>query len=148
VLVLTTAVVVATLVTQGLSLAPLVNRSGIALEPEHTAREEARTRRRLAGVGLEHLDQLADLDAAPTAALEQARRALDARLQHDQQEPGEQGQGAGSVLAAYRQIRREVIALQGGELRRLYEDHEISDTTRRHLQFDLDREESALAEGP
>jgi CPA1 family monovalent cation:H+ antiporter len=41
-----------------------------------------------------------------------------------------------------------VIALQGGELRRLYEDHEISDTTRRHLQYDLDREESALAEGP
>ncbi|MEY9834999.1 Na+/H+ antiporter [Streptacidiphilus sp. EB103A] len=152
VLVLTTAVVVTTLVAQGLSLAPLVNRSGIALEPEHTAREEARTRRRLAGVGLEHLDQLADLDAAPTAALEQARRALDARLQHDQQEPGEQGQGhgqgGGSVLAAYRQIRREVIALQGGELRRLYEQHEISDTTRRHLQYDLDREESALAEGP
>ena len=151
VLVLTTAVVVATLVAQGLSLAPLVNRSGIALEPEHTAREEARTRRRLAGVGLEHLDQLADLDAAPTAALEQARRALDARLQHDQQEPGEhngQGHGSGSVLAAYRQIRREVIALQGGELRRLYEEHEISDTTRRHLQYDLDREESALAEGP
>ena len=149
VLVLTTAVVVTTLVAQGLSLAPLVNRSGIALEPEHTAREEARTRRRLAGVGLEHLDQLADLDAAPTAALEQARRALDARLQHDQQEPGEQGQDTGgSVLAAYRQIRREVIALQGGELRRLYEDHEISDTTRRHLQYDLDREESALAEGP
>lgn len=52
VLVLTTGVVVFTLVRQGFTLAPVVRWSGIALEPEHTARKEARARAGLAKAGL------------------------------------------------------------------------------------------------
>ncbi|WP_275467126.1 cation:proton antiporter [Streptomyces noursei] len=50
VLVLTTGVVVFTLVLRGFTLAPVVRWSGIALEPEHTAREEARARAGLAKI--------------------------------------------------------------------------------------------------
>uniref|UniRef100_UPI001E5D788A cation:proton antiporter domain-containing protein n=1 Tax=Streptacidiphilus jeojiense TaxID=436229 RepID=UPI001E5D788A len=82
VLVLTTAVVVFTLVVQGLSLAPLVNRSGLALEPQDTAREQEHARQQIARAGLDYLDQLADLGAAPEAALDRVRLALDARLRH------------------------------------------------------------------
>jgi Na+/H+ antiporter len=146
VLVLTTAVVVFTLVVQGLSLEPLVNHSGLALEPEHTAREEAQARESLTLAGLAHVDQLTDLESAPEAAIDRVRRNLDARLRQNE-DPGEQDLNGTSVLTAYHQLRREVIAVQSTELRRLYDDHQISDTTRRQLQHDLDLEEAGLPGG-
>ncbi|GAA2752397.1 Na+/H+ antiporter [Kitasatospora cinereorecta] len=139
VLVLTTAVVVFTLVVQGLSLAPVVNRSGLALEPEHTAREEEQARKALTRAGLAHLDQLADLETIPGHVVDRVRRGLEAKLEHDN-EPV-----AGTpALVVYRELRHEVIAVQTTELRRLYDDHRISDTTRRQLQRDLDLEETGL----
>ncbi|MBV6700431.1 Na+/H+ antiporter [Kitasatospora aureofaciens] len=144
ILVLTTAVVVFTLVVQGLSLAPLVQRSGLALEPEHTAREEAGARASLARAGLAHLDQLADLESVPDHVLDRIRRGLEARLRHADDPDDSPGADA---LAAYRDIRREVITVQNGELHRLYDDHCISDTTLRRLQRDLDLEEAGLG-GP
>ncbi|MFC1412866.1 Na+/H+ antiporter [Streptacidiphilus sp. N1-12] len=146
VLVLTTAVVVFTLVVQGLSLAPLVNRSGLALEPQDTAREQEHARQRLARAGLAYLDQLADLDAAPQAALERVRLALDARLRHslaqDLRDPSTE---QASFLHVYQQLRREVIAVQSTELQGMYDSHQISDSTRRQLQHDLDLEESGIS---
>jgi NhaP-type Na+/H+ or K+/H+ antiporter len=148
VLVLTTAVVVFTLVVQGLSLAPLVNRSGLALEPRDTAREQERARQRLARAGLDYLDQLADLGAAPEAALERVRLALDARLRHSlAQDPQDHGTGEAPFLQVYLQLRHEVIAVQGTELQGMYDTHQISDSTRRQLQYDLDLEESGINGG-
>ncbi|WP_370066826.1 Na+/H+ antiporter [Streptacidiphilus sp. MAP5-3] len=144
VLTLTTAVVIFTLVVQGLSLAGVVNRSGLALEPEHTAREESRTRLALTRAGLVHLDEIAELEAVPEVALDRVRRRLDAQLDHNT-DADENGASDGqTTLVAYRDLRRDVIAIQSTELRRLYEDHQISDTTRRHLQHELDLEETAL----
>ncbi|MFB8179169.1 cation:proton antiporter [Streptomyces sp. NPDC055966] len=60
ILTLTTGTVAVTLVFQGFTLAPVVRRSGIALEPEHTAREEARTRRHIARAALDELKLLGD----------------------------------------------------------------------------------------
>jgi len=144
VLVLTTAVVVFTLIVQGLSLAGVVKRSGLAVQPEHTQREETRTRDRLARVGLDHLDQLTDLETVPQTAIEQTRRALNTRLDHTQDPDGTPARDNADLLAAYRGLRREVIALQSTELRRLYDEHQVSDTTRRNLQRDLDLEDAAL----
>ncbi|TQF02854.1 Na+/H+ antiporter [Kitasatospora acidiphila] len=142
VLVLTTSVVIFTLVVQGLTLAGVVNRSGLALEPEHTAREETDARDSLNRAGLDHVEHLAALEVMPETALDRARRGLSARL--DRSADGSEG---GTADTAYRQLRREVIAVQNTELHRLYEEHLISDTTRRRLQHDLDREEAALG-GP
>ncbi|MFJ9610448.1 Na+/H+ antiporter [Kitasatospora sp. NPDC101176] len=139
VLVLTTAVVVFTLVVQGLTLAAVVNRSGLALEPEHTAREEDDTRDALNRAALHHVEHLAELEAVPDTALDRVRRALTARLDRTPETPD-----GTTADTAYRQLRREVIAVQGAELHRLYDDHRISDTTRRRLQHDLDREDAAL----
>ncbi|MFJ1708419.1 Na+/H+ antiporter [Kitasatospora sp. NPDC088346] len=139
VLVLTTAVVVFTLVVQGLTLAAVVNRSGLALEPEHTAREEDDARDALNRAALEHVEHLATLETMPDTALDRVRRSLNARL--DRSPEGPDGSTAD---AAHRQLRHEVIAVQNNELHRLYDEHRISDTTRRRLQHDLDREEAAL----
>ena len=141
VLVLTTAVVVFTLVVQGLSLAPLVNRSGLALEPRHTAREEAAARDALNRAALGHIDRLTGLETHPEAALARMRRGLAARLDSS-------GDGAApdGVTGAYLELRHEVIGVQNAELLRLYDAHEISDMTRRRLQNDLDREDAGLGE--
>jgi CPA1 family monovalent cation:H+ antiporter len=142
VLVLTTAVVVLTLVVQGLTLAPVVNRSGLALEPEHTAREEAGARDALNRAALAHIEQLALLDAQPAHALDRVRRGLAARLDH-----GADDTGGAPADSAYRALRHAVIALQSTELRRLYDEHRISAATLRSLQHDLDREDAALGGG-
>ncbi|MGW2250615.1 Na+/H+ antiporter [Kitasatospora sp. NPDC001660] len=139
VLVLTTAVVVFTLVVQGFTLAAVVNRSGLALEPEHTVREEDDARDALNRAALDHVEDLAELEALSDIAVDRVRRALTARLDRTP----ETSDGT-TADAAYRQLRREVIAAQSTELRRLYDEHRISDTTRRRLQHDLDREEAAL----
>jgi len=125
---------------QGLTLAPVVNRSGLALEPEHTAREEAGAREALDLAALDHVEQLEMVEAMPPAAVDRARRNLAARL-----DQGEDTDGV-TADAAYRTLRREVIAVQSDELRRLYAANRISDTTRRRLQQDLDRQEAALEE--
>jgi Na+/H+ antiporter len=147
VLTLTTGVVVLTLVVQGFTLAPVVRRSGIALEPHHTAREEARARDSLARVGLLYLDQLADPDAAPQPGIVRLRRDLEARLDHDAHETNlEPADSPAATAAAYRELRRAVIGVETRELQRLYDDHQVSDTTRRRIQRALDLEETGLTE--
>lgn len=148
VLVLTTSVVVVTLVVQGFTLAPVVRRSGIALEPDHTEREEATARCSLAGAGIRRLDELAALEAAPDVVLDRLRRGLTARLDdaRDRLADSNGGAPAESADLVYRQLRRDLIAVEAKELLRLYDEHAISDTTRRRLQRSLDLEEARLAD--
>lgn len=138
VMVLTTAVVVLTLVVQGLSLAAVVGRSGLAVQPEHTADEEAGARATLDRAALTHLAHLAGTEAAPDGALARAHDHHTARLDNPATPE------TADPDADYRALRRDILTLQRDELRRLYDTHAISDTTRRRLQLDLDREESAL----
>lgn len=145
VLVITTGVVVATLVLQGFTLAPVVRWSGIALEPEHTAREETRARAALARAGLSHLEELADLEAAPAVVIDQIRRSLRTRLDASGDHP-ETGTPPEGTAAAYRALRQAVIAAETAELQRLYADNEISDVTRRRLQRALDLEDAGLGD--
>ncbi|QIB47207.1 MULTISPECIES: Na+/H+ antiporter [Streptomyces] len=147
VLVLTTSVVVVTLVVQGFTLAPVVRRSGIALEPDHTEREEASARCRLADAGIRRLDEMSELEAVPEVVVDRLRRGLQARLEHARERLDENGDAtAESADHVYRQLRRDLIAVEAAELRHLYDEHRISDTTRRRLQRSLDLEEARLAD--
>jgi CPA1 family monovalent cation:H+ antiporter len=51
-----------------------------------------------------------------------------------------------SADLVYRQLRRDLITVEAGELQRLYDAHAISDTTRRRLQRALDLEEARLTD--
>ncbi|GHJ39266.1 Na+/H+ antiporter [Streptomyces sp. TS71-3] len=149
VLVLTTSVVVLTLVVQGFTLAPVVNRSGIALEPDHTEREEAGARYRLAGAGMRRLEELSGLEAVPEVVLDRLRRSLSARLDSSRERLADSGDDdtvPESAEGTYRQLRRHLITVEAQELQRLYDEHRISDTTRRKLQRSLDLEEARLAD--
>ncbi|MEV4742890.1 Na+/H+ antiporter [Streptomyces sp. NPDC049555] len=146
VLTLTTGVIALTLVVQGFTLAPLVRRSGIALEPEHTAREEARARGSLAHAALLHLEKLVDLEAVPTAVADQLRRDLENRLGAVDEAGTDETAGLRFAIADHRAMRRALIDVESEELQRLYETHAISDTTRRRIQRSLDLEDLGLAD--
>lgn len=144
---LTTGVVVLTLVVQGFTLAPVVRRSGIALEPEHTAREEAQARDALSRAGLSYLDQLDDLEAVPESVIVPLRRQLEAELEpRDGVAGSDRYADPSGLAAAHRELRRALIGVQSRELRRLYEANLVGDGTWRNVQRALDLEEAGLRE--
>jgi CPA1 family monovalent cation:H+ antiporter len=120
VLLLATATIVISLVVQGSTLAPLVERAGVIRAEEDARHEQAIARLRLAEVGLEHLEQVSDLEAVPDVVIDRLRGGLQARLERtrarmDDDEP------TSSTAASYRQLRRDLLAVEGAELTRLYE---------------------------
>lgn len=144
VLLLTTAVIVVTLVVQGFTLAPLVGRAGIALDPFTVRQEHQRARLHLAKTGLAHLEQLAETESAPEFAVDQLRHSWQARIDrikdHDTTDPDS------SAGAAYLRLRRELLHVESTELTRLYETGVISDATRRRIQRQLDLEHAGLGD--
>ncbi|GHI85970.1 hypothetical protein ACWGF3_08430 [Streptomyces xanthophaeus] len=118
-------------------------RSGIALEPDHTEREEASARCSLATAGIRRLDEMSDIEAVRDVVADRLRRSLQARLDHarDRLDEADLAESADHV---YRLLRRDLIRVEAVELQRLYDEHHISDTTRQRLQRSLDLEEARL----
>jgi monovalent cation/hydrogen antiporter len=152
VLLLSSAVIVITLVVQGFTLAPLVRRAGIAVAPDDLRHEHTRARIRLVRTSLSHLDELADLELAPEVVLTQLRDRMRAQLLRIQETGHDEADTApaahGSTAAAYRQVRRDLVAVQNAELSRLYAEGAITDATRRNLQRALDLEDAGLLDHP
>jgi monovalent cation/hydrogen antiporter len=145
VLLLTTAVIVLTLVVQGFTLAPLVRRSGIAVDVADIRQEDATARLQLANAGLAHLEHLAGTEAAPEFMIEALRAAWLDRIQRIQEHGASEPPYTAST---YRQLRRELLDVENAELDRLYHDGTISDITRRRIQRSLDLEHAGLGEPP
>ncbi|HEY3260444.1 MAG TPA: Na+/H+ antiporter [Pseudonocardiaceae bacterium] len=147
VLLLATAVIVYTLVVQGFTLAPLVRLAGIALTPADIRHEETLARLRLARAGLAYLEQIAEAEAAPTVLVEQLRQNWQARLQRFEPHHRD-GSPNASLNATYRQLLRDLLAVENVELNRLFESGIITDPTRRRIQRALDLEAAGLEEEP
>ncbi|ETK30521.1 Na+/H+ antiporter [Microbispora sp. ATCC PTA-5024] len=131
--VLATGVIVISLVVQGFTLAPLVRLSGLAVPAGDSQAEYVRARRRLTDVAARHVEQLADLEAAPPAVLHQVRRSLRIQQELDQEQE--------DLTGTYGQIRREVVAVQAEALARMHAAGEIGEGTYRRLQRRLDRQD-------
>jgi CPA1 family monovalent cation:H+ antiporter len=156
VLLLTTAVIVITLVVQGFTLAPLVRRTGVGRHSADLRQEDARTRLRLAAAGLRRLEELAGSAPVPEFVLDQLRSAWRFRVARNSapesgaapglggDEPGGAGVDAGA--RAYRQLCRELIAVESAELDRLFREGAVTDGTRRRIQRTLDLEDAGLAD--
>ncbi len=142
VLVRAAAVIVATLLVQGLTLEPLVRRAGIA-RPAAAARHEATLARlRITEAGLAWLEQLAAEAGAPDYMIERLRRTLQTRSRAPDEDSAP-GSGDSDAARAYLGLRRELLAAQRDELTRLHADGEIGENTRRRIQRQLDLEEAA-----
>ncbi|WP_425824895.1 Na+/H+ antiporter [Streptomyces fractus] len=147
VLVLTTAVVVITLVGQGFTLGTVVRRSGIALEPADTAKEEAEALALISMAGLARLRETTGVGPQDSAdddevVVEQIRRALEARLAHA--ESGPDAPTGPTPLDRYRTLRRDVLAAETAELQHLYVTGKVPDAVRQRILHALDLEEATL----
>jgi monovalent cation/hydrogen antiporter len=142
--VLATAVIVVSLVVQGLTLEPLVRLSGIARQ-DGGRHEETVTRLRLAEAALARLDELADGDCAADDAIDRARAGLQARIGRTRARIDGTEAAEPNGLTD-RELRRALNAAEHAELARLYDDGTISQPTRLRLQRGLDLEAARLGD--
>jgi Na+/H+ antiporter len=144
VLVLATAVIVISLIVQGLTLEPLARFAGFA-RPAAASHEETLARLRLAEAALARLDELAADSAASDAVVDRARAGLEARIGGTRARAGD-GQASEQDGMTDRELRRDLNAAENAELARLYEDGTISQATRQRLQRGLDLEAARLGD--
>jgi monovalent cation/hydrogen antiporter len=143
VLVIAAAVIVISLIVQGLTLQPLVRLAGMA-RPGGTRHEETMARLRLAEAALARLDELTG-DCAADDAIDRARAGLQARIGRTRaridrtQAPEHDGM-------TDRELRHALNAAENAELARLYDNGTISQPTRQRLQHSLDLEAARLGD--
>jgi len=160
VLFLTFAVIVATLVGQGLTLPPLIRRLGLVSRDEQDLVLTAETRRRLIVLALGRIDALADEDGTPGAVvarlrtgyedlLDQVDRRLDTLGAGDGGPTGD-GDGAGAggdptaTFEAEVALRRRVIAVERDELDRLLARRKVTRRVADEVRAALDVDETTL----
>jgi monovalent cation/hydrogen antiporter len=144
ILVLATAVIVVSLIVQGLTLEPLARFAGIT-RPADARHEETIARLRLAEAALARLDELASGDAAPDAVIDRVRASLQARVGHTRARiDGAQATGPDGLTE--RELRRDLIGAENAELSQLYDNGTISAATRQRLQRNLDLEATRLSD--
>jgi monovalent cation/hydrogen antiporter len=144
ILVVATAVIVISLIVQGLTLEPLARFAGIA-RPASAAHEDTLARVRLAEAALARLDELAGDNAASDEVIGRARASLETRLGEARARPDYQG-GTEPGGLTDPELRRELVTAEAAELARLYDSGTISDGTRRGLQQILDLETARLSD--
>jgi monovalent cation/hydrogen antiporter len=142
VLVLATAVIVVSLIVQGLTLEPLARFAGIA-RPAAARHEETIARVRLAETSLARLEELAAAQAAPDAVIGRIRGGLQVRIERARADPPHVPEPCGLTERA---LRRDLIAVENAELAQLYEEGSIGAATRQRLQHGLDLEAVRLSD--
>ena len=144
ILVIATAVIVISLVVQGLTLEPLVRLTGIARQDDGR-HEETVARLRLAEAALARLDELADGDCAADDAIDRARAGLQARIGRTRARI-DGTEAAEPDGMTDRDLRRALNAAENAGLARLYDDGTIGQPTRQRLQRGLDLEAARLGD--
>ena len=140
-------VILVTLVGQGLTLGPLIDRLGIRDDGEE-GREEVLARLRLAEAAIERLEEVSGEDWARDDTIERVRGMYDYRRRRfDAQTdgPSEDGDAYEERTGAYTRLMYELFDAQREQLLDLRNRRVISDEVRRKVERDLDLEESRLA---
>jgi CPA1 family monovalent cation:H+ antiporter len=144
ILFLTFAVILATLVLQGLSLPFLIR----ALGPEDDGsveREETRARIESADAALARLEELAEEEWVGEDTAERVRGIYGyRRSRFVARRVGVDDDGYEERSQAYRRLSRELLVAQRGALVRLRDEGEISDEALHRIERDLDLEETRL----
>jgi Na+/H+ antiporter len=141
---LAAVVVVVTLIGQGLTLGPLLNRLGLA-EGDEQRRREAVARQRVTEAGLARLDEMAEAGDVDDDTANVYRQLFELRLERVRAALGDDDSvsvGDGSAPHSSG-LRHELVRAQRAKLEQLYRDRKISDDTRRAIALTLD-----LQDGP
>jgi len=140
---LTFAVIVVTLVGQGLSLPPLIRWLRVAGD-DSEEREEALARRAAAKAALARLDTLEQEDGAPADLVAALRNRHERDVKVLAVDPKDE-ERATDQAAREHQVRLAVLDAERAALLQLRDDGEINDEVLRRVQRDLDLEEARFA---
>jgi Na+/H+ antiporter len=137
------AVILVTLVGQGLTLGPLINGLGLC-DDGTEEREEVAARIRLAEAALERIEELTGQDWVRDDTLERVRGQYDYRRRRFAAREDGDPDGYEERTGAYRRMMYELYDAQRTELIQMRNRGDISDEVRRRVERDLDLEESRL----
>ncbi len=137
------AVILVTLVGQGLTLGPLIDRLGID-DDGADEREENVARLRLAEAAIVRLDEVSMETWARDDTVERVRGMYRYRARRFDALDGGEDRSLEDRTDDYRRLMFELFDAQREELISLRNSLEISDEVRRRIERDLDLEESRL----
>src|ERR687897_1861143 len=144
ILFLTFAVILATLVLQGLTLSSLIRALRLKDDGNTGALMELRARLEGARAALKRLERLCDDERVPQGAQEQMREHYEGRIRR--YEDGIEAGGATEEYAqsseAWRNWRRDLIGAEREAILSLRDSGDISPEVMRRIERDLDLEES------
>jgi Na+/H+ antiporter len=139
------AVILVTVVGQGLTLGKLIEVMGVYDDEETTAEQEARARIGAANAALTRLDDLRaqdwvrdDTERRVRAGYEFRIRRFESRL--DDEDDGDIEEGS----QAYQRLRRKVLDAERAEIIRQRNRGDITDDIMRRLERDIDLEDARL----
>jgi Na+/H+ antiporter len=157
---LTFAVIVATLVGQGLTLPPLIRRLGLVTRNEQDVVLAAEARRRLTVIALSRIDDLCRTDRFPEEVVDRIRAGYQSQLARIDRrlEAIDEGAVDGAVagngaafaagglgdLGAERELRRMVIASERTELGHLVARRKVSERVAEAMRAELDLDETTM----
>ena len=145
---LTVAVILVTLVGQGLTLPPLISALGLS----HTAAwapDEAVARLEAAQAALDRLDQLeVEREDIPDEVIDRLREIYRARFARNVEEiSGEERRPAlEDPASALRDLRRELIAVERSTLLQMRNEGRVKPDVLRRIQRELDLDEARYAD--
>jgi CPA1 family monovalent cation:H+ antiporter len=148
ILFLTFAVILVTLVGQGVTLPAVIRVLGLAKTGERELQtdteEELHARRRAIDAAFERLEQLAAERRLPQDVVQQLRTALSDRRSHFAPSRG-QGDNQEYRTAAADEIELALITAERERINELYRRGSLQDEARRRLERELDLREADLA---
>jgi monovalent cation/hydrogen antiporter len=136
-------VILVTLVGQGLTLGPLIERLGVD-DDGSEEREEVAARVRLAEAALARIEELTGEDWARPDTLERVRGQYDYRRRRFAAREDGDGDRYEERTGAYQRVMYELFDAQREELIGMRNRGDISDEVRRRVERELDLEESRL----
>jgi monovalent cation/hydrogen antiporter len=136
-------VILVTLVGQGLTLGPLIERLGVR-DDGSEEREEIAARVRLAEAAIGRAEELTDEDWVRPDTLERMRGMYDYRRRRFSAREDGDGDRYEERTGAYLRLMHELLDAQREELIGMRNRGEISDEVRRRVERELDLEESRL----
>jgi len=141
------AVIVVTLVVQGLTLPALVRAVRLPTDP-HEQEEEALAWVRAAEAGLARLEELHKEPWVDPGVVERLRDTFGLRLaQYSARRDGEKDQKLEKHVRASRRLRRELLDAERAALVELRRAGEIGDVVERRVRRELDFEDARLGGG-
>jgi CPA1 family monovalent cation:H+ antiporter len=144
ILFLTFAVILATLVVQGLTLPTLIRRLRFS-DDGSEAKEELRARLAATHAALERLDQLAVEDWTRDDTVERLQRLFEFRRRRLKERAGIwEDDGAENQSLAYQRLVRELLQAQREAIVRLRNQGEISNDVMHRIERELDLEDTRL----